>query len=149
MGLVILAVVLALAKGNPYNYVMSLVRRRAEGRPPAGIADVYRALDSEPAPQGVVLASPVTGRMLAVYVADAYPAVYRGSGVISRETRQTLLGKRQMDESDIAKIENMGCRFILLEKSYHLNRPLQKEGEGFDLIYPGKAYSLWKVSIGE
>jgi hypothetical protein len=144
--IILLLIVLGLARGDPRTLVKSLRRWQPVARPPAEAVDAFRVLDSQPSPQGIVLASQPIGRMLPAYVPDAYPAVYRGSGTATREIRRSLLAQSRLTDVGIRQIEDMNCRYILLEKKTLLNVALRREPSIFHLVYANQGYNLWKVS---
>jgi hypothetical protein len=143
--LVILVAALALARGDPRNYVSSLHRQHRRNRPLAEAVDAYRYLGSRPSPQGVVLAPESVGRMIAGFLPDAYPVNFREYGPVDREKLEELMDKESVDRTLREELERNRVSYILLEKSQPLDRTLREAGTGFDLLYENDVYAVWQV----
>lgn len=137
---------LALARGNPANYVKVLRQWNPMLRPDREAADVLGVLAREPAPQGVVIASAGTTRMIPAFVADAYPASYRGSGTITRAELEWITASTQLSAEVTAKIAKSGARYVLIEKSAPLSRALAGGASGFRVIHDNSRYELWRIT---
>jgi hypothetical protein len=157
---ILVAVTLALARGNPANYVRSLLEFRSLERPQPVEVDALRALGREPAPQGVVLASQGMSGMIPAFVADAYPATYRGEGALPRKRTEALLGMDTLTEAALGELRQAQCRYLLLESAGRLaaaiGRAEQSQSgqeqtdpsrtpQGFRLIYQNQRYVIWKM----
>jgi hypothetical protein len=159
-GLVVL-VALALAGGSPANYVRDLSQRKPLERPQPPAVDALRFLGTEPAPQGVVLASQGMADMIPAYLADAYPAAYRESGIVSTERLEALLASSTVTDAMLDEIRQARCRYILLETTLPLASALShagrdrsglplstpdRAGPPFALIYDSQQYRIWKIA---
>ncbi len=142
---IFVGIALVLARGNPGNYVKSLAVERWRMRPATGVAEVLRALRTEPSPQGRVLATAETGRLVAGFAPDAYPAIYRGEGAVTQDELDDLLGKHRPDKADLDVIKAKRFRYILLENDLPLAKALKRGWTNCNLVAENRAYSLWTV----
>ncbi len=142
---VFVGIALLLARGNPANYITSLATERWRMRPSAGVAEVLRTLRMEPDPQGRVLATAETGRFVAGFAPDAYPANYRGDGALTVAELGDLLGKHQPDETDLDMIQAKRFRYMLLERDLPLAGALRRGWTNCRLVMENEAYDLWAV----
>jgi hypothetical protein len=143
--LIVLTVTIALARGNPQNYAEALSSRRMRNRPSPEAVDALRFLGREPSPQGVILASAETGRMIAAFLPDAYPATYRGTGLIDGDSLKDLLKGARLDKPTVREIRRKQVRYVLLEKELPLAEVLNRRASVFSPIYQNDIYRIWKV----
>ena len=143
--LIVLVVTLVLARGRPENYAKALSSRRMRNRPSPEVIYAFTFLSREPSPQGVVLASDETGRMIAAFLPDAYPAVYRGTGSIGGKMLRRLLEVGRLGRSTIREIKQKQIKYILLEKEWPLADALDGKPAVFSPVYQNDAYRIWKV----
>jgi hypothetical protein len=144
--LIVLSLVLTLGRGDPGNLLSGLSSRSDRNRPSPEDVDAFRFLGSEPAPQGVVLAPDLAGRMTAAFVSDAYPAIYRGTGSIGKERRKELFGTRTLKEPDLTDIAGARISYILIEKHRSLSKAMGERRYLFSLVHENDTYQIWKVS---
>jgi hypothetical protein len=153
---IVVLAALALARGNPANYARPLVERRILERPQPLAVDALRVLGTEPAPQGVVLASQGMSSMIPAFLADAYPTTYRGLGTMPRKRLEALLGLGTLTAAAVEEIRQAQCRYVLLETVWPLAAALSQAdrdqaGQGpagnvFHRIYENEQYGIWRVA---
>lgn len=144
--LMILLVALAIARGNPANYVKSLREWKPMLRPQPETTEVLRFLAAQPSPQGVILASPGMSAMIPAFVADAYPAAYRGEGTVTRSRLEAILATPVLTQKVIDEIRQARCSYLLVETTSPLSVALGRAGPDFRLIHENTRYQLWRVA---
>jgi hypothetical protein len=145
-----IALALVLARGMPQNYFRILLGGKLLGRMDLELEEVFDALNEELSPKGLVLASPNPSLMLPAAVDDAYPAyvnpAYTVGGkderIRSARDLTKLLSNGWLDEV-LPVIEDLGCRYILLERSRALANSLRSPGHGFRKIFENRTYVLY------
>ncbi len=148
---ILVLVALALARGNPDNYVKALGDWRHMARPQPQAVDALRFLGTEPSPQGVVLASPGVSRFIPAFLADAYPATYRGSGTLPRKRLEALLNSSILTPDAVEEIKQAQCKYVLVETSSPLARALSQSSldlgrSDFRLMHENEQYAVWKLT---
>jgi hypothetical protein len=153
---IVVLATLGLARGNPANYARSLVEWRILERPQPLAVDALRALGTEPAPQGVILASQGMSSMIPAFLADAYPTTYRGLGTVPRRRLDALLGLGTLTAAAVEEIRQAQCKYILLETVLPLAGALSQADRGqagqdaaghfVHRIYENEQYRIWKVA---
>jgi hypothetical protein len=150
--LIAIVLTLALARGMPQNYFRVLVGGKLQGRVSPELEEVFEALRTQRAPRGVVLASPGPSLMLPASVGDAYPAYVNpayttgGDGERIRSVKQLtrLLSNGWLDEV-IPALENLNCRYILIERSRPLANALRRPDPRFREVFKNQVYVLYEV----
>jgi hypothetical protein len=152
----VILVALALARGNPANYAQSLLELTRLERPQPLAVDALRFLGTEPSPQGVILASQGMSGMIPAFLADAYPATYRGLGTLPRKRLEALLGLDTLTGAAVDEIRQAQCKYVLLESIWPLAGALSRDrrdqagrdltGQAFQRIYRNEQYEIWKVA---
>jgi hypothetical protein len=148
MWLAVIGLALGLARGRPQRYTASLIEMRSRNRPSPEAEAAFAYLGSQPSPQGVVLASEATGRMVAGFIPEAYPVNFREYGPVDRETLKSLVKQKQIDERFLQVINANNVKYVLLEKGLPLAGALAKNDAGFVLVYRNASYSIWQVESG-
>jgi hypothetical protein len=143
--LIILGLALAMGRGDPRNYVKSLRSMRARNRPSSGAVAAFEFLAGEPSPQGVVLASETTGRMIAGFLPEAYPVNFREYGPVGREQLKQLMALRQIDAGLLEEIARNRVRYVLLENTQPLAQALDDGAPSFVPRYRNESHSVWEV----
>jgi hypothetical protein len=148
---ILVLVALALARGNPDNYVKALGDWRLMARPQPQVIDALRFLGTEPSPQGVILASPGVSRFIPAFLADAYPATYRGSGTLPRKRLEALLNSSTLTPDTVEEIKRAQCKYVLVETSSPLARALSQSSldlgrSDFRLMHENEQYAVWKLT---
>jgi hypothetical protein len=145
-----IALALVLARGMPQNYFRILLGGRLLGRMNPELEEVFDALNREPSPKGLVLAPPNPSLMLPAVVDDAYPAYVNpayatgGQGERIRSARDLtkLLSNGWLDEV-LPVIDDLGCRYVLIERSRPLANALRRPGGGFRKVFENRTYVLY------
>jgi hypothetical protein len=143
--LVLLVTALALARGDPANYVRSLLRWTQESRPQPQAVAALAFLGGLPTPQGTILASPGIAPMIAAFLPDAYPASFRGAGPISRQRLAEILALGTLTPDVAREIMLAQATYVLIEKGRPLSQALRGAPPGFTLIYENDRYEMWSV----
>jgi hypothetical protein len=144
--LIVAIVLVALARGNPANYARGLASRRLRNRPSPELVDALGALRMEPAPQGIVLTSEVTGRKIAAFLPEAHPVTYRGEGPLDAEDLKQLLDRRHLGRAAVDSLLEKQVSYILLRKKWALASALREDPTTFALLHENASYSVWRVS---
>jgi hypothetical protein len=142
--LALAAIVFVLGRGNPLNYGRSFSSMRDRNRPSADVEAAFAFLASEPSPQGVILASEATGRMIPAFLPDAYPVNFREFGPLSRERLDAIVNLKQIDGEFLDEIERYQVHYILIENRKPLEGALVADGAGFVPAYKNASYSVWR-----
>ena len=142
---VLMGIALGLARGNPQNYVKSLAAMRARNRPSTETMDMFEFLSTEPSPQGVILASEETGRMIAGFLPHAYPVSFREFGPVGRERLRALVLQQRIDETFLRSLSHYDVRYILIEQRMPLAEALTRAEPDFVLKHMNARYCLWWV----
>jgi len=153
---IVVLAALALARGNPANYARPLVERRSLERPQPLAVDALKVLGTEPAPQGVVLASQGMSSMIPAFLADAYPTTYRGLGTVPRKRLEALLSLGTLTAAAVEEIRQAQCKYVVLETVWPLARALSQAdrdqagqdpaGHVLHRIYENEQYRIWRVA---
>ena len=146
--LMLAAVILALARGNPGNYTALFSRMHGRNRPSPDAAAAFDYLGSRPSPQGVILASETTGRMIPAFLPDGYPVNFRELGPVDQENLRRLVGQRYIDRGFIEEAEQHRVRYILIENGQPLAQALKQDNTAFVLRYENASYSIWEKEAG-
>jgi hypothetical protein len=150
MLILLAAIVLGLARGNPANYVSLFLKMRERNRPSSEAVDAFAFLASQPSPQGVILASESTGRMIPAFLPEGYPVNFRESGPVDRERLKLITELTSIDGTFLEEIERNQVAYILIENAKPLARTLNESNAGFRLEYTNQSYSVWhKVARGD
>jgi hypothetical protein len=142
--LILVALILGLARGNPADYVTLFRGLHERNRPSPGAVDAFGFLASEPSPQGVILASETTGRMIPAFLPDAYPVNFREFGPANQEHLVRLVEKSHIDQAFTQEIETLNVHYILIEKTRPLAEALRQDASGFTFRYENAAYAVWE-----
>jgi hypothetical protein len=142
--LAVLAISLALARGNPSSYVDSPLAMRSRNRPGPDAEAAFAYLSAQPSPQGVVLASEKTGRMIPAYVPDAHLVNFREFGPVDREDLKALLSRPYINYAFVDFVGENRVRYIMLEKDLRLAMALAR-GKEFAIEYENSTYGIWRV----
>ncbi len=145
--LMLLVVILALARGNPRNYTASLSGMQTRNRPSPDAAAAFDYLGSMPSPQGVILASETTGRMIPAFLPHAYPVNFREFGPVDSEHLKKLVERKHIDRALTQEIEQHRVHYILIENGKPLAGALEQHDVGFLLRYKNASYSVWEVAV--
>jgi hypothetical protein len=139
------ALALLLCKGNPLNYFAGLRATRDMARTSPELTEVLRVLAGQPAPQGVVLASAQTSQRIPAFAGDAYPVAFRSEGPMTHEDLRDLFQTGNLSEAVRKRIEAIGVRYVLAEKSRSLGRAFELGVPWATLVYENKGYGLWRI----
>jgi len=142
--LMLAAVILALARGDPGNYTALFSRMRGRNRPSPDAAAAFEYLGSRPSPQGVILASEATGRMIPAFLPDGYPVNFREFGPVDQDKLKRLVGQRRIDPVFLDEIERHDVHYILIENGKPLAQALKHDSTGFVLQYENASYNIWE-----
>jgi hypothetical protein len=150
--LVALVLALALARGVPQNYFRTLLTGRLQGRLSPELGEVFDALDREPSPKGLVLASSGPSLMLPAVTSGAYPlyvnpAYTTGGGderIRSGKDLTMLLSSGRVDEV-LPVCRDMKCRYILIERTRPLANALRQPDPRFQELFENKTYALYRI----
>jgi len=141
--LVFAAAVLAISRGNPANYGALFAKMHARNRPSPDAVEAFGFLRSLPSPQGVVLASEATGRMIPAFLPDAYPVNFREYGPVSSESLARMVERDQIGRDLLDEMERSRVAYILIENTKPLARALANAGGRFSLEYRNQSYSVY------
>jgi hypothetical protein len=142
--LVLGAVTLALARGNPRNYGALFSKLHGRNRPSPDAVAAFGFLSTQPSPQGVVLASERTGRMIPAFLPDAYPVNFREYGPVDRKRLAQIVELEHMTGEFLGMLEQNHVRYILIENGKPLARALEEEHANFTLEYRNPGYTVWR-----
>jgi hypothetical protein len=143
--LMLAAVILALARGDPGNYTALFSRMRGRNRPSPDAAAAFDYLGSRPSPQGVILASEVTGRMIPAFLPDGYPVNFRELGPVDQVELKRLVGQQRIDPAFLEEIDQLRVHYILIENGKPLAGALKQDNTAFVLRYENASYSIWEM----
>jgi hypothetical protein len=146
--LMVAAIGLGLARGNPKNYADPLSAIRSRNRPSAEAVDALQFLASEPSPQGAVFAPDAVSRMIAGYLPDATPVTFRDEGPLSRDETEEMATSWRKRWLFFKAVRGLSIRYVLLETGSPLGRNLARKGSAFTLRHSNDVYSLWRVEAG-
>jgi hypothetical protein len=141
--LVLLGLVLGLARGNPANYGRAFRTMRERNRPSAEAVAAFAYLASQPSPQGVILASEATGRMIPAFLPHGYPVNFREFGPVTSEKLAEIVATVHMRPELLAEIQRNHVNYILIENEKPLARALGESDAGFVLEYSNASYGVW------
>ena len=150
--LIAIVLALALARGVPQNYFRTLAAGRIQGRLSPELEETFGALNEEASPRGLVFASPTPSLMLPGVVDEAYPAyvnpAYTTGGkderIRSPKDLTKLLSNGRLDEV-LPVLEDLGCRYILIERSRSLANALRRPGSGLRKVFDNRTYVLYAL----
>jgi hypothetical protein len=146
--LVLAAAVLALAGGNPANYGALFAKMHGRNRPSPDAAAVFGYLASKPTPQGVILASEATGRMIPAFLPDAYPVNFRELGPIDREKLAQVMATEHIGQEFIGEMDQHRVGYIVIEANAPLAKALDEDNARFVLEYSNPSYRVWRRDLG-
>jgi hypothetical protein len=144
MWLLVAAVGLGLARGNPYNYVRPLQMARHRNRPSPEVVDALKFLGSQPSPQGIVFATEEVSRMIAAYLPDAVPVNFREEGAVGRDDMEAMEKEWRKMRRFFNTVKRLGVTFVILEEGY-LTRTLARHPAAFTRGHSNELYSVWRV----
>ncbi len=154
--LVIIVLALALARGVPQNYFRTLLGGRLQGRVSPELEEAFSALNEEPSPKGLVLASQSPSLMLPAVVDGDYPAYVNpayttggeGKRIRSAKDLMALLSNGLLDEV-LPVLDGLRCRYILIERSRPLANALRREDPRFRRVFENRTYVLYELRAAE
>lgn len=141
--IVLAAAILALARGNPGNYGALFAKMHGRNRPSPDATAAFGFLASQPSPQGVILASEATGRMIPAFLPDAYPVNFREYGPVDRERLARIVDEKHTGAALMQELQRLRVAYILIEVSEPLAGALAEESGGFVLEYRNASYRVW------
>lgn len=144
--LVVAAIALGLAGGNPANLVSPLAKRRPKNRPWPEAVEILDFIGSEPSPQGAVIAPEEVSRMISAFLPDAVPVNFRDEGAIDRENLEKLLTEWRLRRKLFKEINSNKVRYVVVENGTSLARLLAGKTEGFTRLYRSDTYSVFLVN---
>jgi hypothetical protein len=150
--LIAIVLALVLARGVPQNYFRTLLGGRLQGRVGPELEEVFGVLDEEASPKGLVLASQNPSLMLPavvdgaypVYVSPAYTTGGKGERIRSIKDLVMLLSNGTLDEV-LPVLTDLGCRYILIERSRPLANALRRPDARFRKLFENKTYALYEL----
>jgi hypothetical protein len=143
--LLVVAIALALARGNPYNYVSPLERVCSRNRPVREATEVLAFLTTEPSPQGKVFAPDAVSRMIPAYLPNAVPVGFRDWGVLSRERMHALVREWKLRNVFFEEVTKNDVRYVIVENDVYMARVLAQNHTEFELRYNNAIYSIYKA----
>jgi hypothetical protein len=149
-----IVVMLALCRGNPQNYFSLMAAMREGARPSPEFVEAALALNSEPAPRGIVLAPTNTGMMIPAYVSAAYPAfvspaystIYRSERARTPRDMRKILGEGFAGEDFAGILDDLGCRYIFVRVTSSMATGLRTREAEYRPVFSNSEYGIWKVS---
>jgi len=144
--LMLAAIALGLAGGNPANLVSPLVKRGSRNRPWPEAVEILNTIGAEPSPQGAVLAPDEISRMIPAFLPDAIPVNFRDEGAIDRENLEKLLTEWRLRRKLFKAIKNNEVRYVVVEDGTSIARMLAGKTEGFTHLYRSDTYSVFLVN---
>ena len=151
--LIAIVLALVLARGVPQNYFRTLLGGRLQGRVSPELEEVFGVLDEEASPKGLVLASQNPSLMLPaavdgaypVYVNPAYTTGGKGERIRSARDLMMLLSNGMLDEV-LPVLTDLGCRYVLIERSRPLANSLRRPDPRFRKVFENNTFVLYALT---
>jgi len=144
LGVIIAAITLGLARGQPKNYIESPKATFGRNRASEEAREVLTYLAAKSSPQGRIFASERIGRMIPAFVPDAYPLNFREFGILSREDLARMTKLKSLTDEFLRLISDLNVRFVLLENELPLVSAIS-ESDRFRQEFRNSRYSVWRV----